>query len=905
MEEGKEVYELRYKGLFETFQDGILLLDETGIIKDVNPALTKILEYNKENLIGKKPWEINFFGEGNKCRKIFKELEEKGEIHYKELQIKTKKGKQIYIEFTGNLYISGDKKTVQCRIRDVTADKEIEEKLRESEEKFKKIFEHSVVGIAIVNIDGKFLHVNKALGKIMGYSENELLKKTYLQITHLEDVEKTKKAISKILSGKEDYESFEERCISKEGKVIWTALNIALIKYQDNKPKYFIFRIENINQRKEIEEKLRESEEKFRKIFEHSSIGISLVGIDGRWLQVNHALCRITGYSEKELLGKAYLQITHPEDVEKTKNLTMKLLSGKKEYGYLEKRYINKEGKIIWVTLSIAVIKDFHNKPAYFVVHTEDITKRKRAEEGIKESENKFSTAFYSSPNLMAITTPKEGRILEVNEAYYKFLGYQKKELIGHTTRELKIWTDPLQREGIIKKIKEFGKVNNVEVNLRKKSGEIGTVMLSFNQITLKNEPYLISVAADITERKKIESALKESEEKYRTVAEKANDGIVILQGFTVKYANSAMENIIGEKVKDVINKKFIGFIAKEEVPKILINYSRRISGGEVPLKYESLIMHKTGRKIPIEINATKIDYGGKPADLVIIRDITERKKYQERLEEEVKSRTEELVYSKVELEENVKRLKLSYEQLETLDKMKSDFINLTAHEIKTPITPILIQADSLQRGDLGKLNEKQSESVGVISRNIKRLNRLLEQILSLSRMKENITLIRIKGDINKIIKDSVEVMGPLAKEKGVEIRLNLREVPELKMDTEKINQVLINLIDNAIKFNNSKKPWVIINTKKVGGDVLVKITDNGIGIRKKDMNKLFKPFSQIGEIETKKKGTGLGLNISKTIINLHGGKMWAKSEFKKNTTFYFTLPIKQTQHLNYNKDNY
>ncbi len=766
--EEKEEYKLRFEKLFETFQDGILLLNyETGVIENVNPAVTKILGYKKEGLIGRKPWDVKFFGEKERCEKIFRELKAKKEVHYKSLSAKTKSGEKIEVELTGNVYSVDYKKLVQCRIRNITADREAEEKLRESEERFRKIFEHSVLGIAIVKMDGKFLQVNKALCRMMGYSEKELLKKTYNQLIFPEETEQTKKAILKILSGKEDYESFEEKFVSKDRRVIWVALNIAMIKDSNNKPKYFLFRIENINKRKETEDRLRESEERFRKIFEFSGIGTSLVALDGKWLQVNKALCRITGYSEEELLTKAYLQITYPEDVEKTKNLTMDLLSGKKDYGYLEKRYIHKNGEIIWVALSIAVVKDLNGKVAYFVVHTEDINRRKRAED-----------------------------------------------------------------------------------------------------------------------------KLKESEEKYKTVSEKANDGIIIVQDTRIKYANHAIEKMSGLDLKKIIGKSFMQFVSPEKIPELILNYRKRLRGENVPSKYETILVGRGNKKIFAELNARKINYSGKYADLIIIHDITEKKMYQEQLEEKVKIRTEELMHNKSELEESVKKLKFSYKQLETLDKMKSDFINLTAHEIKTPITPILIQADSLQRGDLGKLNQRQVESLGIISRNIKRLNQLLEQILNLSRMKQNMALIKREEDINKIIRDSVEVMKPLAEGNKVDIKLNLRKVPKLKMDAEKINQVLINLIDNAIKFNNSNNPWVTVSTKAEGKNILVRVTDNGIGIKKKDMEKLFKPFSQIGEVETKKKGTGLGLNISKTIIEMHGGKIWAESKFKGNTTFYFTLPI-------------
>ncbi|MCX6735786.1 MAG: PAS domain S-box protein [Candidatus Parcubacteria bacterium] len=142
---------------------------------------------------------------------------------------------------------------------------------------------------------------------------------------------------------------------------------------------------ESYFQLKELKEKLEESERRFKNIFDYTSVGVSVVAPDGHWLEVNDSLCKITGYSREELLTKQFNKITYSEDVEKSAELSRKILSGEVDHASLEKRYTHKNGHIVWVNLSIALVRDDKNIPLYFVVHTEDITKRREAEKALKE----------------------------------------------------------------------------------------------------------------------------------------------------------------------------------------------------------------------------------------------------------------------------------------------------------------------------------------------------------------------------------------------------------------------------------------------------------------------------------------------------------------------------------------
>lgn len=269
------------------------------------------------------------------------------------------------------------------------------------------------------------------------------------------------------------------------------------------------------SQSEELQEKnklLLEDEKRFRIIFEQSAVGESIVATDGRWLDVNRRLCEITGYSKGELLGKNFIDITHPDDIAKSTEVRENVLSGKTAHKEIEKRYIKKNGDIVWVLLSISLIhKDGVQQP-YFAVHTQDIT--------------------------------------------------------------------------------EF---------------------------------------------KKMEQRLSDLKEKYSAIVENGNDGIVIIQDFKTKFYNHALSEITGYPVGEFEEKPFLNYISKDFSALVKKNYEDRIAGKETEQRYEVEIVKKDGSILPVEISGSVINYDGKPADMVFIRDISKQKKAEVDLESKVK----------------------------------------------------------------------------------------------------------------------------------------------------------------------------------------------------------------------------------------------------------------------------
>jgi len=200
-----------------------------------------------------------------------------------------------------------------------------------------------------------------------------------------------------------------------------------------------------------------------------------------------------------------------------------------------------------------------------------------------------------------------------------------------------------------------------------------------------------------------------------------------------------------------------------------------------------------------------------------------------------------------------------------------------------------------LQEGYMGRLNEKQEDSIEVILRNLTRLDKLINDILDISRIEAGrIKMSFASMSLNDTVMEAIKMQEPFAKKKDLKISARLAELPNIIGDAERLRQVISNLLNNAIKFSE-KSAEVVVETKQVGDDVLFCITDYGIGISKTDIGKLFKPFSQIdGSMGREHGGSGLGLAIAKGIIQAHSGKIWVESESGRGSTFYFSIPIKQ-----------
>lgn len=411
---------------------------------------------------------------------------------------------------------------------------------------------------------------------------------------------------------------------------------------------------------------------------------------------------------------------------------------------------------------------------------------------------------------------------------------------------------------------------------------EIGVLYQGFNDM-------LAEIQRREIERDEVALALRESEEKYRTLVEKAKDGIVIIQDQCFVYVNPSLAAMSERPAEELIGSSFLAHVAEEEAARIRRLYDRRLQGIEPPSMYETVFVTKSGQRIHAEVNAAVIPYRGKPADLVIIRNINERKK----AEAEIRKLNETL---ESRIEERTRELAQANARLVELDRLKSMFLASMSHELRTPLNSIIGFTSVLLMGLSGKLTEEQSKQLSIVKGSSLHLLNLINEILDISKIESGRVEVKIEPfPVGDVMNETLTAVAPLAQAKGLVLTASIPEGVIVHSDRRRVKQVLMNLLSNAIKFSDQGS--VGVKAEAENGELTVSVTDRGIGIRPEDLEKLFSPFKQLDMSSTKQyEGTGLGLYLCKKLITLLGGSMSVKSEYGSGSTFAFVLPMNRKE---------
>ncbi|MDD5561667.1 MAG: PAS domain-containing sensor histidine kinase [Candidatus Omnitrophica bacterium] len=336
-------------------------------------------------------------------------------------------------------------------------------------------------------------------------------------------------------------------------------------------------------------------------------------------------------------------------------------------------------------------------------------------------------------------------------------------------------------------------------------------------------------------------AALEKSKQSFFNIVEKSADGIIVTDNNgIVCFCNPSAESIFGVNKDDFIGKSFGIAVVSGQMNEIGI-------------------IRQDGQAGIGEIRSSQTEWDGRQASLILVRDITERKKAEEALTEAV--------------------------------RVKSDFTGIVSHELRTPLASIKEGVSVVLDKITGDINGEQEKYLNIVKNNVDRLDRLISAVLDFQKFESGKMEFNIEdSDMNKIVSGIQDSMMLLFKKKGLAFEVRLCEnLPQASFDRDKIIQVLTNLVNNALKF--TEKGGIVISTAKGDNFVQVMVKDTGIGIKEENMAKLFHEFTQL---QRKVGGTGLGLSICKKIIEAHRGKIWVESEFGKGTAFYFSLPIKE-----------
>jgi len=555
---------------------------------------------------------------------------------------------------------------------------------------------------------------------------------------------------------------------------------------------------------------------------------------------------RITGYSRKELLGMPFSDLLHPRYREASLKRYKRRMGGEVVSGLYEMSIIRKDGAEVPVELTSAYTT--YKGQRANVAFIRDITERKWAE----EEQNKF---FDSSLHLLLIAG-LDGYIKRINPGWTEVLGYTVEELIGTSFFEL---VHPDDRAATLA---EMDKLSTGIVTLcfenryRCKDGSYR--LLAWAAVPHPETGLVYAIAQDITERKRAEEALSESEDKYRKLFELGSDALFLIEVETGRILdlNDTALKMYGYSREEALQMKNTDFSAEPaQTRQATVEHEQQI-----PVRYHK---KKDGTIFPTDISVAYFTWYGKEVCIAAIRDITERKQAEER----ERRLQEELNHSS---------------RLASIGELAAG----VAHEINNPLTGILGFSQRLLRKSA---DEEVSRDLEMIHNEALRAAKVVENLLTFARRREPT---KEYSDINDIVQKALELRAYELKTSNIEVVTDLApSLPKTIADFQQIQEVFLNIILNAEQAMTEAKGGgkLIIKTQEINGYIRVSLTDDGPGIPAENLDRLFNPFfTTRGE----RGGTGLGLSVCHGIVTGHGGRIYARSKLGKGATFIVELPV-------------
>jgi len=532
-----EESELKFRKLFEQAGVGVVMVESTtGRFLKINNKFASMLGYSIDELR-----QLNF-------KSITHPDDLERNLDQMDLLIKNQitefSMEKRYIRKDGSILwsiltvtgvqIDADGKLNNVAIaQDITERKKIEFELLESELKFRRIFEQAGVGVAQVDVpSGRLLKINKKFADMLGYSMAELSQLSFQDITHPDDLAESQLQVRRLLQNNIKEFSIEKKYVRKDGTFMWAILSVTSMGEVVDGKKNNISIIQDITDRKETEQNLLESELKFRKLFEQAGAGVAQVeSTTGKFIKINKKFADIVGYTVDEMLQLTSKDFTHPDDTEISLQFQNRLIKEKNLEFSIEKRYIRKDGKIVWVKRTVTSMWETEEGSRHHITIVQDITASKKAELDLLESEFKFRRLFELAGVGVAQVDISTGKFVKVNKKLAAMLGYTIAEMLTLTFKQITYPEDLkeslLNQDRLIKKqIGDF----SVEKRYLRKDGTFVWAILTASSMgeVAGGENFQIAIVQEITERRKAEQDLRESEGKFKNIFSQSPVGLIL-----------------------------------------------------------------------------------------------------------------------------------------------------------------------------------------------------------------------------------------------------------------------------------------------------------------------------------------------------------------------------------------
>lgn len=658
----------------------------------------------------------------------------------------------------------------------------------------------------------------------------------------------------------------------------WNPVNTPVLDTEGNVT-YIIHHVEDVTEfivghERAINEQLRASEMRFQIIFERAATGIAIVSPEGRWLRVNHKLCQIVGYRRDELMGLAFQDITHPDDLDTDLNYVQRVLAGEITTFSMEKRYIRKDSSVIWINLTASLVRKLDKTPDYFITIVEDIQARKEIEANLNEAKRIANLGHWKwDVNMNKYTWSEEIYRIYGRDLNLPPLSYQEASQYFTT----KSW---ISLVAAVEECVAEGLAYECDAEVVRSDGSHRWVIArgeaardADGRITA-----LHGTMQDITERKLAEVVLQESKEQLKLFIDYAPASLAMLDQQMCYLALSQRwrsDYYLGDD-------NLLGLCHYDVFPEIGEEWKaihRRCLAGEVIRADEDRFERADGRVqwLRWEVRPWYLGSGAIGGMVIFSEDITHRKQ------------AEKALQLNADLE---KRITERTAELKMLNQSLESFVYSVSHDLKAPLRGVEGYSRLLEEDYADRLDDEGRLFISNIRAGVTRMNELINDLLAYSRM-ERCKLESNALDLTAIVHQVLAECNKDIASHQIEIVTHLSSFM-VHGDREGLALVLRNLLENAIKFSkHSPHPRIEFGASQDDHHVILWIRDNGIGFDMKYNQRIFEIFERLHRLEDYP-GTGVGLALVKKAMQRMGGRVWTQSVPGEGATFYLELSAAQ-----------
>lgn len=874
----------KFHTLYESANDAILILKGDKII-DCNKKSLEMFVCNIDQIIMQTPYSVKFSPQsqpdGSSSREKGKEkmiAALNGEPQLFEWTHITIDGNKFETEVSLIQFIFQGEKYIQAIIRDITERKKAELTLIKSEEYFRDLYETSVVGLYRTKIsDGKIIYCNQVAANSLGYKSLKEAIDANCKVTSLYSKERRGEML-KILNEHGYVQDFEIHQKLSDGRESYISISAIIFPEKD----YIEGTVFDITQRKLAEKDILEKEKKFKEILDNSRVILyKLNAVDGTYDYISPSCFDVLGYYPHEMLKmnideqKALL---HPNDLGKANNIIAKLITSipKNKSSYTIKyRLKHKKGGYKWLSDSYKIVKNENNKTLFIIGNIIDITEKQESQTALKESELRFRNMADNIQNGVTINENEEN--VYINDRLIEITGYSEKELLSFSEFQIAAPEEKKRLQKIILDLQKSNKnIEEIEFWIVRKDGSRKCILNRYAYNFIDNDKFVkYIITSDITDRKLMENTLRESEEKFKELANTLPQTIFETNvAGLITYVNKAGLNLFGYTKEDIVNGiNIFDIVIPEDIEAAKSNFVKLIAGEQFE-QLEYRIWKKDKTVVPILLYPSLIY---KNDEAIGMRSVIIDSSNQKRIQEEL----------------NVAR-----DAVEAVNKAKSVFLTNLTNELRTPLNSIYGMTELIKKT---ALSNKQYDFLKVITESSENLLSILNDILIIPKIESGeINFDKNAFKIQDILISVAGLVSYQAELKKIKIIENQKFYDDLVVigDSSKLNQVLINLVEYSIKNTTKGKIEIKIDILEENNDNITlefSVIDTSTGLPENIIKALNEDFEKTHlDVYSEYGSYGLGLIIANKLVSLFGSKLNTKSS-KKGVNTNFKLKLRKS----------